>query len=115
MTQKGDPLAPDEERWEEEAGLRPEHPVSVLLFSAMRTARFRTLFTLALAAACLVLVAAEWVLVAGSGEPAGGLIGFYAACGAASFTIAVLSGWPLGALLRRPETHYDPKEGRGDG
>ena len=32
--------------------------------------------------------------------------GFYAIWGFAAFAIAVLSGWPLGKLLRRDEDYY---------
>ncbi len=33
--------------------------------------------------------------------------GFYGLWGFAGFALAVLSGWPLGALLRRREDYYD--------
>jgi len=33
--------------------------------------------------------------------------GFYALFGFGAFAIAVLSGWPLGALLRRNEDYYN--------
>ena len=36
---------------------------------------------------------------------------FYGLYGFAAFTFVVLCGWPLGALLRRPENYYDPEVG----
>jgi hypothetical protein len=37
--------------------------------------------------------------------------GFYGVFGFAAFGLAVLSGWPLGHALRRPEDYYERRSG----
>jgi hypothetical protein len=37
--------------------------------------------------------------------------GFYALFGFLAFGVAVLSGWPLGKLLRRREDYYETRSG----
>ena len=39
------------------------------------------------------------------------LPGFFGLFGFLAFSFAVLSGWPLGKLLRRPEDYYDTSSG----
>ncbi|MBI1339258.1 hypothetical protein GC169_03470 [bacterium] len=102
--------AEDGENWREEERARPEHPLSVMLFSWMRTETFLRLFIVGVGVVSLGAVVAEWVLSLQSGEPSKRLIGFYGIFGGLAFALAVLAGWPLGAALRRPETHYDPPQ-----
>jgi hypothetical protein len=106
MTGKPEPR----ERPAPQLGEPDEHPLSVLLFSWMRTDFFLRLFLAVLAAVCAVLVALEFVI---PGRPAvatiEGLPGFFGVFGFLAFGLAVLSGWPLGRLMRRPEDYYDPQ------
>lgn len=89
-----------------------EHPVSRMIFAPMRTQAF--------ANRCLVATAAAALLLTGLGLVAGGaypgriesLPGFYGLFGFGAFSLAVLSGWPLGRLLRRRERYYDKAEDR---
>ena len=37
--------------------------------------------------------------------------GFFGIFGFLAFGIAVLSGWPFGKLMRRPEDYYDTRSG----
>jgi hypothetical protein len=92
-----------------------EHPLSVLLFSWMRSAVFYRLFTGVVAAVCVVLA------VMGVMQGAHGLKGieaapvFHGVFGFLAFGLAVLSGWALGPLLRRPEDYYERRRGRTSG
>jgi hypothetical protein len=91
-----------------------EHPVSVLLFSWMRTTLFFRLLMGALAGFGVLLIAFEAVtLVDRPGLIYGleDLPGFFGIFGLLAFSFAVLSGWPLGRLLRRPEDYYDTSSG----
>jgi hypothetical protein len=81
-----------------------EHPLSILLFSWMRTVLFFRVLMALLAGLGAFLVAYEFILT--SRVP-----GFYALFGFVAFSAAVLSGWPLGHLLRRPEDYYDTSSG----
>ena len=91
-----------------------EHPLSVLLFSWMRTVLFFRLLMGALAGLGVLLIAFEAValidrpvLIYGLED----LPGFFGIFGLLAFSFAVLSGWPLGRLLRRPEDYYDTSSG----
>ncbi len=88
-----------------------EHPLSVLLFSWIRNKlAFRIIMAL-VAALGAVLIAFEIVV---SKRPVTNLLtvpGFYGIFGFLAFSVAVLSGWPLGKLLRRPEDYYDTRSG----
>jgi hypothetical protein len=88
-------------------GERGEHPLSVLLFSWMRTVGFYRGLMAVLAAAGAVLVAVEFVAPRHGYLPFEGLPGFFGVFGFLAFGLAVLSGWPLGKLLRRPEDYYE--------
>ena len=88
-----------------------EHPLSVLLFSWMRGKLFFRLLMAGFAALGAVLIALEVVL---SHRPVTSIVsmpGFYGLFGFLAFGVAVLSGWPLGKLLRRPEDYYDTRSG----
>lgn len=88
-----------------------EHPLSVVLFSWMRSKLFFRIFMAVLAALGAVLIALEVVF---SHRPVTSLVnmpGFFGIFGFVAFAIAVLSGWPLGKLLRRPEDYYETRSG----
>jgi hypothetical protein len=81
-----------------------EHPLSILLFSWMRSVLFFRVVMALLAGFGALLVALEFIMT--SHVP-----GFYALFGFVAFSAAVLSGWPLGYLLRRREDYYDTSSG----
>ena len=88
-----------------------EHPLSVLLFSWMRGKLFFRLLMAGLSALGAVLIALEVVL---SHRPVTSLMnmpGFFGIFGFLAFGIAVLSGWPFGKLMRRPEDYSDTRSG----
>jgi len=65
----------------------------------------------ALAALGAVLVALEIALSGKAVTSLANMPGFFGIAGFAGFGIAVLSGWPLGRLMRRPEDYYDTRSG----
>lgn len=91
-----------------------EHPLSVLLFSWMRSRGFYRGLMAVLAALGAVLIALEFVVPRRGYLPLEGLPGFFGVFGFLAFSIAVLSGWPLGKLLRRPEDYYEREAGNDD-
>ena len=66
----------------------------------------------ATALAAVLLVGVGLVTAAVSPGRIESLPGFYGLFGFGAFSLAVLSGWPLGRLLRRPERYYDNAESR---
>jgi hypothetical protein len=97
-----------------------EHPLSVLLFSWMRSELFDRVFLAVLGGFCALLAALELVIRRHDGPAVDGLPVFYGVYGFLAFSIAVLSAWPLARLLRRPENYYsdddveDEEEAAGD-
>jgi hypothetical protein len=91
-----------------------EHPLSVLLFSWMRTPLFDRVFVAALGALCVLLGALELVVRRHDGPAVDGLPVFYGAYGFLAFGMAVLAAWPLSRLLRRPEDYYSEDDLDGD-
>jgi hypothetical protein len=91
-----------------------EHPLSVLVFSWMRSKLFFRGLTAMLAMAGAALIALEFVFVRRAYLSIDGVPGFFGAFGFIAFALAVLSGWPLGKLMRRPEDYYEKVEGRDD-
>lgn len=84
------------------------HPMSKLLFGWVESPRtpFLLLLIVVLIAAGLIVADVfidrhEYKYTAFAEST-----GFYAFWGFAAFAIAVLSGWPLGKLLRRDEDYY---------
>jgi hypothetical protein len=88
-----------------------EHPLSILLFSWMRTALFFRLLMAVLAGAGVLLIAIEAVFMRRAYAGVESLPGFFGVFGFVAFGLAVLSGWPLGRLMRRPEDYYDTSSG----
>ena len=88
-----------------------EHPLSVLLFSWMRAPLFLRVLAIALGVAGLGLIIAEFLVSQHAVKDVTGVPGFQGVFGFIAFAFAVLSGWPLGKLLRRPEDYYDRRSG----
>jgi hypothetical protein len=88
-----------------------EHPLSVLLFSWMRTKLFFRVLLIGLGVVGVGLIGLDvWMMHRPVKDVTSGP-GFYGVFGFLAFGLAVLSGWPLGRLLRRPETYYDTRSG----
>ena len=98
---------------EKEPGLGEpgEHPLSVLLFSWMRTPLFKTMFAWSLVVTGAVLIVLDIGLAFRPIKDVTYAPGFQGAFGFLAFMFAVLSGWPLGKMLRRSEDYYDRRGG----
>lgn len=88
-----------------------EHPLSVMLFSRMRTPQFYRGLVIAMMVIAVGLVGAEIMLTPHRIKDITSIPGFYAVVGFVAFGTAALSAWPLGKLLRRPEDYYDRRSG----
>lgn len=88
-----------------------EHPLSVLLFSWLRTPLFPRVLMIGLGVIGVGLIGVEWLLSSHRIKSVTDVPGFYGVFGFIAFGLAVLSGWPLGKLLRRPEDYYDTRSG----
>lgn len=88
-----------------------EHPLSVLIFSWMRSLLFFRVLMAGLAGLGAFLIALDFVIVRRSYLSLENLPGFFGVFGFIAFGIAVLSGWPLGRLMRRHEDYYDTASG----
>ncbi|MDP3736255.1 MAG: hypothetical protein Q8R02_02630 [Hyphomonadaceae bacterium] len=102
---KGEPQGPPK------LGDPGEHPLSVLLFSWMRSTLFFRILMALLAALGVFLIAYEIVFLYRGHSGIENLPGFFGVFGFIAFGLAVLSGWPLGKLMRRPEDYYDTTSG----
>jgi hypothetical protein len=100
-----------EEKAKPQLGEAGEHPLSVLLFSWMRTKLFFRVFMALIAATGAVLIALEFVLSHRPMTSVQNIPGFFGVFGFLAFGLAVLSGWPLGRLLRRSEDYYETRSG----
>lgn len=101
----------DEHRNEPVLGERGEHPLSVLLFSWMRGKMFVRVLAIVLVLIGLASIGLEVWLSYKPIKDITSTPGFYALFGFLAFGSAVLSGWPLGKLLRRREDYYDTRSG----
>jgi hypothetical protein len=88
-----------------------EHPLSVLLFSWMRSGLFYRGLMAVLAGAGALLIGLEVVMIRRSYLSLENLPGFFGVFGFIAFGAAVLSGWPLGRAMRRPEDYYETSSG----
>ena len=88
-----------------------EHPLSVLLFSWMRSPLFLRFLAIGLGVAGVGLIVAESLIAPQRIKDASSVPGFYGVFGFVAFGFAVLTGWPLGKMLRRPEDYYDRRSG----
>jgi hypothetical protein len=96
------------------AGEPGEHPLSVLLFSWMRTPLFKTMLAWSLLVTGAALIGLETWLAFRPIKDVTYAPGFQGMFGFLAFVFAVLSGWPLGKMLRRSEGYYDSRRGEAD-
>lgn len=101
----------EERKPEPMLGERGEHPLSVLLFSWMRGKTFVRGLAIALGAIGVASIGLEIWLSHAPVRDVASVPGFHALFGFLSFGGAVLSGWPLGRLLRRREDYYETRSG----
>ena len=110
MSEEAEPLPetpPETPPEAPEAVASDEHPLSLLLFSWMRGRGFDRFALACVAALCVVLAALDLLVPRHAVGAVDGWPVFFGVFGFAAFGLAVLSGWPLGRLLRRPENYYD--------
>lgn len=86
------------------------HPVAKLLFGWVESPRTPSLLLFAVIAICAFLIGADLVVHRHEYIELAGITGFYGLWGFGAFAFAVLSGWPLGKLLRRSEDYYGEAE-----
>jgi hypothetical protein len=101
----------DDHNQEPVLGERGEHPLSVLLFSWMRGKMFARVFAALLGVVGVASIGLEIWLSYKPVKDITSMPGFYALFGFLAFAGAVLSGWPLGKLLRRREDYYETRSG----
>jgi len=82
------------------------HPVSKLLFGWVSSPRTPLVILVAVVVISLGLVLFDLSVDRHEYLDFANANGFYAIWGFAAFALAVLSGWPLGRLLRRDEDYY---------
>ena len=86
------------------------HPAARVMFGWVSAKWAPNLILLIVALASLVLIVIDLRVERHEEMEMANATGFYAFWGFVSFTVAVLSGWPLGRMLRRDEDYY----GEGD-
>ena len=82
------------------------HPMSKPLFGWVGSARTPLFLLVAVIVICVGLVVIDLAVNRHEYLDIANANGFYALWGFAAFALAVLSGWPLGKLLRRDEDYY---------
>ncbi len=82
------------------------HPMSKLLFGWVSSPRTPLILLVLVIAICVGLVLIDVSLNRHDYLDFANANGFYAIWGFLAFALAVLSGWPLGKLLRRDEDYY---------
>lgn len=92
------------------------HPLATLLFGWVSSPRTPGILLWSVVAICAGLVIADYAMHRHEYVDMANFNGFYGIWGFGAFAIAVLSGWPLGHLLRRGEDFYGegPTEPRRD-
>lgn len=101
----------DVHRWEPAGGRgAQEHPLSLLLFAWMRGPRFAQAALGGSALFCLILAVVDLFRPRGLSTDIVHLPMFHAVFGACALSAIVLSGWPLGRLLRRGDYPDDENE-----
>lgn len=95
---------------ETDASLTPDdanmHPLSRLLFGWVGSPRTPLLLLILVVTICIGLILIDFAVNRHEYLDFANANGFYALWGFAAFALAVLSGWPLGKLLRRDEDYY---------
>ena len=84
-----------------------EHPLSRVLFSWTKERAFDRFLLACAVALCAVLAGLDLLVPRHVIGAADGLPVFFGVFGFVAFVLAVMSGWPLGRVLRRPENYYD--------
>lgn len=82
------------------------HPMSKLLFGWVGSSRTPLILLVLVIIICIALVLFDLTVNRHEYLEFANANGFYAIWGFAAFALAVLSGWPLGKLLRRDEDYY---------
>ena len=82
------------------------HPTSKLLFGWVSSPRTPLIFLILVVVISIGLVVFDLAVNRHEYLDFANANGFYAIWGFAAFALAVLSGWPLGKLLRRDEDYY---------
>lgn len=82
------------------------HPMSRLLFGWVSSPRTPLILLVLVIVICLGLVLIDLSVNRHEYLDFANANGFYALWGFGAFALAVLSGWPLGKLLRRDEDYY---------
>ncbi len=82
------------------------HPLSKLLFGWVESPRTPLLLLILVILISVGLIVIDLGVNRHEYLDFANATGFYAIWGFAAFAIAVLSGWPLGKLLRRDEDYY---------
>lgn len=110
-----DPKAPNDAKVTDQPSPIPtsemsdEHPLSLLLFAPLRGEGGRTIILWGLAGLCIALAILGFIVEPGHHFPLESVPLFYGVFGFLAFAGAVLSGWPLGKWLRRPEGFYEAR------
>ena len=86
------------------------HPMSKLLFGWVGSPRTPLILLILVIVICAGLVVFDLTVNRHEYLDFANANGFYALWGFAAFALAVLSGWPLGKLLRRDEDYYGEAE-----
>lgn len=82
------------------------HPMAKLIFGWVGSPRTPIMLLILVILICAGLVAFDLTVNRHEYLDFANANGFYAIWGFAAFGLAVLSGWPLGKLLRRDEDYY---------
>ena len=90
------------------------HPVSKLLFGWVESPRTPLLLLILVILICVGLVVIDLGIDRHEYADMAIANGFYARWGVGAFASAVLSGWPLGRLLRRDEDYYGEADTKPD-
>ena len=99
-------VKPESLQEEAKGGHDDMHPVSRLLFGWVDSPRTPFFLLVLVVLISVVLIVADLVVGRHDYFHFAESTGFYALWGFGAFALAVLSGWPLGKLLRRDEDYY---------
>ncbi len=90
------------------------HPMSKLLFGWVESPRTPTILLLLVILLGAALIVLDTMVERHDYFKFAEAAWFYSAWGFGSFALAVLSGWPLGKLLRRDEDYYGEADTKPD-
>lgn len=82
------------------------HPAAKAMFGWVEYKRTPIIFLAIVIGVCIGLASADLMVDRHDYFPFAESTAFYAIWGFSAFALAVLSGWPLGKLLRRDEDYY---------